>query len=308
MKTMYADYNATTESGNICLTTRGSQDDIQRLGVRPGDWVWLSDSEVVVGARVDVDPYYGIVGVPDWETLVHLDDEEAEDFQRVWGDLQSLFSRTSRTAQDEAKVFELLTQFDHFAPQEVRDQGTWQLAASRASALFSMGKFELALIEIQAARSSRPGDPSHEFLYLEILRQLVSDRAVDEAGRFAAVADAPAMVLAAAINILGTRAEESTGDVFASRAAEILRLCERFEIAPGRPDIDPSLLAIVHFNRGMILRGLDRADEARAALNLAHEIAPFEDGYDEAARTIQDGPKVREIASRIRSRPLRPAA
>ena len=50
MKTIYADYNAATEAGQICLTTRGSQVDIERTGARPGDWVWLSDREVVVGA------------------------------------------------------------------------------------------------------------------------------------------------------------------------------------------------------------------------------------------------------------------
>ena len=49
MKTIYADYNAATEAGQICLTTRGSQVDIERTGARPGDWVWLSDREVVVG-------------------------------------------------------------------------------------------------------------------------------------------------------------------------------------------------------------------------------------------------------------------
>ena len=55
MKTIYADYNAATEAGQICLTTRGSQVDIERTGARPGDWVWLSDREVVVGAQLATD-------------------------------------------------------------------------------------------------------------------------------------------------------------------------------------------------------------------------------------------------------------
>jgi hypothetical protein len=75
MKTIYADYNAATEDGHVCLTTRGSQEDLERAGVGPGDWVWLSDSEVVVGARLQMDDRYGLVGVPDWDTIAHLDDE-----------------------------------------------------------------------------------------------------------------------------------------------------------------------------------------------------------------------------------------
>ena len=77
MKTIYADYNATTEAGYVCLTTRGSQEDILRLSLRPGDWVWLSDTEIVVGAQLAIDDRYGLVGVPDWDTLAHLDDEGA---------------------------------------------------------------------------------------------------------------------------------------------------------------------------------------------------------------------------------------
>ncbi len=51
MKTMFADFNAMTESEHVRLTTRGSQDDMERLGIKPGEWVWLSDGEMQVGAR-----------------------------------------------------------------------------------------------------------------------------------------------------------------------------------------------------------------------------------------------------------------
>ena len=70
MTTIYADFNALTEDRSIRLTTRGSWDDIGRFGVRPGDWVRLSDGEMQVTARVAEDPRYGLVGIPSWETLV----------------------------------------------------------------------------------------------------------------------------------------------------------------------------------------------------------------------------------------------
>ena len=51
--------------------------EIERTGARPGDWAWLSDGEVIVGAQLAVGDRNGMVGVPDCDTLVHLDEERA---------------------------------------------------------------------------------------------------------------------------------------------------------------------------------------------------------------------------------------
>ena len=83
MKTIFADFNAMTEGGHVSLTTVGSQEDIAHAGLRPGDWAWLSDGELIVGAQLAIDDRHGLVGVADWDTLVHLDDEGADDFDRV---------------------------------------------------------------------------------------------------------------------------------------------------------------------------------------------------------------------------------
>jgi formylmethanofuran dehydrogenase subunit D len=74
MTTIHADFNAMTEDRLIRLTTRGSSDDIKRFGVRVGDRVKLSDGELVVEALVAEDSYYGLVGIPAWETMVDLPD------------------------------------------------------------------------------------------------------------------------------------------------------------------------------------------------------------------------------------------
>jgi hypothetical protein len=79
MKTIFADFNALTESEHIRLTSRASQDDLRETGAQPGDWVWLIDGELKVGARLALDSTYKLVGVPDWETLVELDGGEATD-------------------------------------------------------------------------------------------------------------------------------------------------------------------------------------------------------------------------------------
>ncbi len=304
MNTIFADFNAMTERDGVRLTTRGSQDDLRRFGIRLGDWVWLTDSELVVGARVDEDPYHGVVGTPDWETLVHLDDEASPDIQRIMAELQSWMSRSSYNAEDEAKIFQLLTQFDHFAPPLVRDTRPGYLAFRRAASLRAMGKPELALVEIEEARSTRPGHPTDDHLYLDLLRRVSPDRATSEANRFAEAHGTSAMVLAAAINILAESAEDLPEDQFAAEASRIAGVCEQFEHASGRPNISAALLSLVHFNRGMILLRLGRTDEARAALDLAHAIEPFDEDFIEATQIVAHDSNAREIASRVRSRPL----
>ena len=90
MKTIFADFNAMTEAGHVRLRLRGSQEDIAHAELRPGDWAWLSDGEVIVGAQLAIDDRYGLVGVLDWDTLVHLDDEGADDLERVRDELNAL--------------------------------------------------------------------------------------------------------------------------------------------------------------------------------------------------------------------------
>jgi formylmethanofuran dehydrogenase subunit D len=74
MRTIYADFNAMTEREHLCLNTRGSQEDMRKFGIQVGDWVWLSDGELIVVAQIAVAPYYGVVGIPDWKSLTHLDE------------------------------------------------------------------------------------------------------------------------------------------------------------------------------------------------------------------------------------------
>lgn len=62
-----------TKAGHVRMALPCSDEGIQELGVRPGDWVWLSDTEVVVGAKLAVDDRYELVAIPDWETVAHLD-------------------------------------------------------------------------------------------------------------------------------------------------------------------------------------------------------------------------------------------
>ncbi len=116
MKTISADYNAMTEAGHVRLTLPCSQENILRLGLGPGDWAWLTDTEVMVGAQLAIDDRYGLVGVPDWDTLVHLDDEGADDSDRIAAELNPLLTKEPPSSKDEPRILELLTQLEHATP------------------------------------------------------------------------------------------------------------------------------------------------------------------------------------------------
>ena len=154
MKTIYADYNAATEDGYLCLTTRGSQADVERAGVGPGDWVWLSDREVVVGARLQMDDRYGLVGVPDWDTMAHLDEDDVGDYEAALTELRRLFQKPARSSEEESRVLELLTIIEVIAPREVQ-------AGNRPGYLPYRCAASLALIGKPELRCERSRKPEH---------------------------------------------------------------------------------------------------------------------------------------------------
>jgi hypothetical protein len=66
MKTNASDQGTITKAGHIRLTLPCPQEDILGLRLRPGDWAWLGDIEVTVGAQLTINDRDGLAGVPDW--------------------------------------------------------------------------------------------------------------------------------------------------------------------------------------------------------------------------------------------------
>ncbi len=299
MKTISADYNATTEAGYVCLTTRGSQEDILRLSLGPGDWAWLSDTEIMVGAQLAIDDRYGLVGVPDWDTLVHLDDEGADDFDHIMAELKPLLAKEPPSSKDEPRILELLTQLEHAT--RFNDGPPANLACRRALVLRQMGKLGLALIEMKEARRAQPDAPGFTFGYLDLLGLEDLPSAVSEAQSIAESPDVPALVLSACINILAMHAEQVSGEQFESTAEQVLAWCRRFDKAPDLDQVEPSLVALSYFNRGLVHLRAGQISQARQAFENAQRHYPLGPMLDEVTGLQTYDRHAREVAQRVRT-------
>ncbi len=300
MKTISADFNAMTEAGHVRLTLPCSQEDVLKLGLRPGDWAWLSDTEVMVGAQLAIDDRYGLVGVPDWDTLIHLDDEGADDVNRITAELNPLLTKEPPSSEDEPRILELLAQLEHAAPPHLNGASSESLAFRRALALRQMGKLGLALLEMKDARRARPDDPMFAFVYLDLLRLEDLPSAVSEAQSIAESPDVTALVLSACINILAAWAEQASDGQFDSIAQQVLAWCRRFDQAPDLDQAGPSLVALSYFNQGLIHLRAGRISLARQAFQNAQQRFPVGPILDEVTGLQTYDRHAREVAERVR--------
>jgi tetratricopeptide (TPR) repeat protein len=304
MKTISADYNAATESGHLRLNSKASLGDIERWQLSPGDWAWLSDGEVLVGAQLAIDDRYGLVGMPDWDTVVHLDDDDSRDLGIVRNELDGLYQTPRHSNDENRRIFELLTIYDFIAPEEARETlPAAYFASRRAETLCLLGKHELALTEVQEARRLGSDDPDDLRLFLDVLRRTDLARARREAERIARTPDVPAAVLAECINVLAEYADTLPDDQFGALADEILKLAERFERAPSPGDVLQTTRALFQFNRGIVLLRLGRNDAAQHALNLARAADPAFSEIDHMMPLTVYNQHWRELAASARAKP-----
>jgi hypothetical protein len=304
MKTMFADFNAMTEAGHVSLATRGSQADIERTGARPGDWAWLSDGELIFGAQLAIEDRYGLVGVLDWDTLVHLDDDDSQDYEKVRSELEYHFRSLDLVLERSQRIFQLVTISEFVAPPLVKAAlPPGFFSSRRAQMLAILNKPGLALLEIEEARRLNPGHPNDDSVFVEVLRRIDLPRATREAEALATSPTAPADVLSECINVLATYADSLLNDQFEEVAERVLAWADRFDQAPGRERVSAATLALLQFNRGMILLRLGRHEAARDALALARAVDPVLSEIDEASGLTIYDQHARDLAARVRARP-----
>jgi tetratricopeptide (TPR) repeat protein len=296
MRTIYADFNAMTEAEHVRLSTRGSQEDMRKFGIQIGDWVWLSDGELIVGAQVADDPDYGVVGIPDWETLVHLDDEDTQDFYRVNAELQP------RLQQFDARTFQLLTILEQVdRPETEKDLDLANLAVHRANCLESLSKLDLALHELEEARRLKPGNGDVAFHFLHFLLSHDPTRALGEATKLAEQADPHIQTLVGCISVLSSYSDQIDNKEFHIIGLRILDLTDRFDRARGRDQAPPITVALVQFDRGLVLLRMGRIAEARHCFDLAKAACSDIPEINELKRLDAYDQRARNLAAHVRS-------
>ena len=302
MRIISADFNARTESGHLRLNSRGAQEDLRDQGVQVGDWMWLSDGELVIGAQLAFDDRYGIVGVPRWNTLVHLDDELG-DFQSVRKQFFELLQYPHPDMAYVSRLFQLSTILEIMEPPSEKGQSSESYATRRVGALLLIDEPELALVDINEALAAQPGEPGVIYTYLETLKLVDLDRAASEAADRAQREDTPALVLAACINVESKAADRLSNEDFGAAGLRILSWINRFEGAFDPKSMPAPIRAQVLFNLGLTLLRLGRVEQARHALGLAHAIDPSEPAIDEALGLDSFNDRARDIAARLREKP-----
>jgi len=298
MNVIPVDYNAATPAGSLRLNFADAREALAAIGAQSGDWIWVSDGEVLVGAHLEHDSTYGLVAAPRWRTLVHLDDYDVSDISRFTEEFKLALRPTHVSIDEQERAFQMLMIWvNKMAPPVVRADNLVQDTRATAIALYNMGEYGLVLTTIEQSGPGPREFPYLIFLYLKALWQLDPDRAEVEARDRAASPDADALTLAACIDI-GTAASELVHDSLIRPASDqVLEWVERFEQAPGRDQIHAIPLAQVHLNRGLILLRLGNWDEAAKAFQLAHAIDPIEPATAEALALVDYDETARRIGS-----------
>jgi hypothetical protein len=230
-----------------------------------------------------------------------LDDEGADDVNRITAELNPLLSREPFSSEDEPRILEPLTQLEHASPAHLNGASSDSLTFRRALALRQMGKLGLALLEMKDARRARPDDPMFTFVYLDLLRLEDFPAAVSEAQSIARTTDVTALVLSACINILTAWAEQASAGEFDSIAQQVLAWCLRFDQARDLDQAGPSLVALSYFNRGLIHLRAGRISLARQAFQNAQQHYPVGPMLDEVTGLETYDRHAREVAERVRA-------
>ena len=165
-------------------------------------------------------------------------------------ELRRLLDKTGRSPDEEARVLQLVTLFETFAPPAAKAAvRPGYFPSQRADSLLVLGKPELALLEIEEARRAEP-NPDNDHLFLEILRRVDLTRAVREAEALAVTSHIRADVLAECINVLATHADNLPDDQFEPVGRRILDWSEQFERAPGASGSAPPRSRSSYSTRG----------------------------------------------------------
>ena len=304
MKPIFADFNALTEAEHIRLTTRGSQDDLRSAGTQPGDWIWLSDGELEVGAQVATDPREILIGIPSWETLVDFESESHSNPASILSEFKKLLLHTpNRSRVDEHRLLTLLSVIERTPSL----RSAWQpghLSYLRACRLLALGQLQLARCSIEEAIELDSSRSNYALIHLDILRRIDPHAALEQADRLVENGRADAKILATCM-ILASMYSDSLKDHELEPIRERLQnWLPRFEQAPDFDSVHAQLRASLWISLGLLTLRLGHVEQSHDYFQLARQLDPDDLDLQKAERLTTYNQDAKDFAERIHRRPL----
>ncbi len=269
MRVVEADFNARTADDRVRLTTRCSQKSLDRLRVDVGDWVWLTDGEIRVGARIE-SKNGEAVARPAWETLEHLvsDSTGAPPPEVVEAGLRRLRRAFAADERDYRDVLRVLPAVQEHLP----GPGRADYLRSRAAQAF--GHPELALLAADEALAKEPGKPFLAHHRLMLLKEVDLERAVEEVETLAEQAPLPAILASACAGVLHDHRVTLHGEEAKEVDRSLLRLTYSLDEDSSEPT-PSSVLVGLHVVRGYSFSHLGQREAALAEFSEAIEADPL---------------------------------
>lgn len=260
MNTVYADLNARTQDDRIRLDWEASAVTLKRLDPRAGDWIWIGDEDLRVGAQVEVVDGT-IVARPAWETAEDLlEPSELSDREKQTAKEQLRLAIEQPTQVPLAQVLHLLPRARPLLPQGFTE-------SLRGQALARAGYPELALLSFDEAIARNPQKVSYRWHRLRLLADFDLPRAVIEADQEISNLSS-IVILDVCVQVLSNQSRQLHGkdrDNVLSRLLEISGNLTRFADYAEHPEAATSLLV----TRGFAQLARNDRDAARREFSAA---------------------------------------
>jgi len=271
MVAIYADFNARTASDRIRLDPAGSIESLRENPVREGDWLWLSDNDLRVGAQIERQGNEYLAR-PAWETLEDI----AAAGQMNPAELQAGVARLRELLEAPEKDYKRILRLLPVAERVLPNKGF--AAYQRSRAMHAFGYPGLALAAVEDALGLEPNHPGFLHHKLQLLSELDLDRAVHEAERLVALDTTPAIVLVGCAQVLALEARRTQSEAAKELDRRIISLADRIEASQDVGTLPPSARSLALTLRGFAHSHLGEKEPAVSAFNKAVEAYPLSPG------------------------------
>jgi tetratricopeptide (TPR) repeat protein len=291
---IHVDLNARTENDRVRLSTRTAAQSLKGHSLQPGEWVWLTDDELRVGAQIET-ANGQFFARPEWKTRLEIVTHEDVSHERVLAARTEL-ERLVLSGDLRANAEEILRVLP-VARRTLGDSAGWYF---EAQALAALGFFDLALLSAREAVAADPSNPRWTWLELNVRRRISLDDSLIAARTAASAFPRSAIILETFAQILSERARVTPSPRQAQICLEVLDATASMDMDP--PGLDPHPIAFgsLRIMRGFALQRLGRMEEAAREFESAVQVNPGS-GEVYLARGVFNYPSESSIADLQRS-------